>query len=141
MLIFPRVYYHFCVESVTTGTYNFVSAILNVAFSEASILSLAFTGGLTLGLAFLAAFVVISVKTQFSDKVKARDTWQFIKSMSKVLQKLLKCFNGTTISRLFLVFVFSCSVFSPFSLFVFDVLSVILLLYLKDSEFVMGSAL
>ena len=55
-----------------------------------------------------------------------------INGMFKVLQKLLKCFNGTTILRFFLVFVFSCLVFSPTSRFAFDVFPVILLLYLKD---------
>ena len=38
-------------------------------------------------------------------------------------------------------FVFPCSVLSPSSWFAFDVFPVILLLYLKDSKFVMGSAL
>ena len=45
-----------------------MSVILNVALVGASILSLASTGGSALGLAFLAACVVISVKTQFSDQ-------------------------------------------------------------------------
>ena len=53
-------------------------------------------------------------QTQFSDQFKVKNTSQLIKGMSKRLQKLLKCFNGTTISSFFLVFVFSCSVFLPF---------------------------
>ena len=54
---------------------------------------------------------------------------------------MLKCFNGTTISRFFLIFVFLCSVFTPFFRFIFDVFHVILVLYLNDAEFVIGSAL
>ena len=92
-----------------------MSVILNVILVGASILSLASTGGSALGLAFLAAYVVISVKIQFSDQVKVRDTSQLLKGMSKLLQKFLKCFSGTTISRFFLVFVFPCSVFSSSS--------------------------
>ena len=103
------------VDKVTTGTCNFVSVILNVAFVGASIFSLASTRGSALGLSFLADYVVISVKTLFSDQVKMRDTSQLIKGMSKAFQTLLKCFNGATTSRIFLAFVFSCSVFSPFS--------------------------
>ena len=45
------------VDKVTTGTYNFVSVILNVAFVETFIAGIA---GSTLG---LAAYVMISVKT------------------------------------------------------------------------------
>ena len=115
--------------------------ILNAAFVGASILSLASTGGSGSGLAILAACVVISVKKQFSDQVKVRDTSQLIKGMSKPLQKLLNYFNGTAISKFYLVFVFPCSVFSPSSWFAFDVFPVILFLHLKDSEFVMGCAL
>ena len=89
------------VDKVTTATYNFVSVILNVAFAGASILSVASTEGSTLELAFLAVYFVISIKTEFSDHAKVRHTSQAINGMSKVLQKLLKCFNGTTISRFF----------------------------------------
>ena len=121
------------IDKVTTGTYNFVSVILNVAFVGASVLSLA---GLS-PWASLAVCVVISVKTRFSDHVKVNDTSQLIEVMSKALQKLLNYFNGTTISRFFLIFVFPCSV--PW--LAFDAFPVILHLYLKDSEFVIGSAL
>ena len=62
------------VDKVTTGAYNFVSIILNIAFVGASIFYLASTGGSALGLAFLAVCVVISVKTQLSDHVKVTDT-------------------------------------------------------------------
>ena len=71
----------FSVDKVTTGIYKFVSVIGNVAP----------VGGLIAGLArlshwaALAVCVVISVKTQFSDQVKVRDTSQLIKGMSKVL--------------------------------------------------------
>ena len=83
----------------------------------------------------------ISAPTLQLIKGMSKDTSQLIKGMSKVFQKLLKCLNGTTILRFFLVFVFPCSVFSPSSWFAFDVFSIILLFYLKDSVFVMGSAL
>ena len=117
----------------TTGTYNFVSAILNIALVWARIAGPA--GVPPLGA--LSSCVVISVKTQFLNHVKVKDTSQLIQDMSKGLQKLLKYFNGTTISRFFLVFVFPSWV----PLFASDVFLVILLLYLKDSEFVIGSAL
>ena len=86
-------------------TYNFVSAIWNVAFVGAFIAGLA---GLS-AWAALANCVVISVKPQFSDQVKVKNTSQLIKGTSKLLQKL--CFIGTTISRFLLAFVFLCSVF------------------------------
>ena len=86
------------VDKVTTEVYNFMSFVLNVAFVEASILSLASTGGSALGLTFLTLCVVISVKTQFLDQGKIKDPSQLIKGMSRLLQKLLKYFSGTTIS-------------------------------------------
>ena len=95
---------------MTTGTYNFVSVILNVAFIGASVLSLDSTGGSALGLTLLVFCVVISVKTQFSVHVKIKDISQLIKGMSRLSQKLFKYFNGITILRFFLVFVFPCSV-------------------------------
>ena len=67
----------FSFDKVTTGTYNFVSVILNVA-----------PDGLT--------FAVISAKTQFLDQVKINSTSQLINGISKLLQKLLKCFSGIT---------------------------------------------
>ena len=84
---------------------------------------------------------LILVKTQFSGQVKIKDASQFIKGMSQVFQKLLECFNGTKISRFFLIFVFPCSIFTPFSRFAFEVLPVILVLYLNDAEVVIGFAL
>ena len=118
-----------------------MSTILNVAFAGASIVSLAFTGGSVLELAFLASCVVISVKTYFSDQVKVRDTSQLIKDISKVLQELVKCFNGTTMSRFcFSLCIILLSVFAAFWL-TFDGFPEILLSYLKDSEFVIGFAL
>ena len=105
------------VDKVTTGTYNFVSVILNVAFVGAFLAGLA---GL-FSYASTAACVVILVKTQFSDQVKVKDTSQLIKGMSKVLQKLLKCFNGTTISRFFFSLCIFLLMFPPFSWFTFDI--------------------
>ena len=78
-----------------------MSVILNVAFAGASILSVASTEGSALELAFLAVYFVISIKTEFSNHVKVRHTSQSINGTSKVLQKLLKYSNGTTISRFF----------------------------------------
>ena len=126
------------VDEVTTGTYNFVSVTLNVPLVGAFIADLA---GLSPWTALAACVVISAVKTHFLDQVKVRDTSQLIKGVSKLLQKLLKCFNGATISRFLLVFVFPCSAFSPSSWFAFDVFSVILLFYLKDSEIVMGFVL
>ena len=111
------------------------------------VLNGAFVGGLIAGYAGLsscaatAACVIISVKNQFPDQVKVRDTSQLISGVFNVLQKLLKCFNGTIISILFLVFLSPYSMFSSFSCFAFNVFPVILLLYLKNLEFVIGSAL
>ena len=70
---------------------------------------------------------VVCVKTQFLDQVKIKDTSQLINSMLKPLQKLLKCFNGTTILAFVIV------------LLLFGVFPVILVLYLKDLEFLMSS--
>ena len=86
------------VDKVTTGTYNVVSAILNVAFVGSSI---AATAGSASG---SSSLVVLLVNTQLSDHVKIRFTSQLINGVSSVLQKLLKCFNGTTISTYFSVF-------------------------------------
>ena len=77
--------YHFWLIKLQQE-HTILCVILNVAFVGASILSLASTGGSTLGLAFLAACVAISVKTQFSDQIK--DTSQLIKGMFKVFQQL-----------------------------------------------------
>ena len=97
-----------------------MSVILNVTFVGASILSLA---GLS-PWAVLVVYIAISVKTQFSVHVKVKDNSQLIKDMLQVPPKLLRYFNGTTVSRFFLVFVFPCSV----PLFAFDIFPVILLL-------------
>ena len=116
---------------------KFCVCYLKFAPLGASVLSLACTRGSALGLVFLAACVVISVKTQFSDQVKTRDTPQLIKGMSKVFPKLLKCFNETTISR-FHNFLAQC--FHRFLDLHFMFFPVMLLLYFKDSKFVMEIA-
>ena len=82
---------------MATGTYNFVSFILNVTFVG---LLTAATAGSASGSASLVALLVI---TQFSDQVKIRFILQLINGISNVLQKLLKCFNGTAISISFSV--------------------------------------
>ena len=61
------------VDKVTTGTEKFVSVIVNVGFQSA-----------TLEL----------IITQFSDQVKISLASQFIKGISRVLQKILRYFNG-----------------------------------------------
>ena len=86
---------------MTTGTYNFVSFILNVPFSG---LLTASTAGSASGSASLVTLLVI---TQFSDQVKMRFISLLIQGISSVFQKLLKCFNGTTISTSFSVLLLS----------------------------------
>ena len=73
-----------------------------------------------------ASRTVSSVIRQFEDQFKFKDTSQLIHGISNVLQKLFKCFNGTENST---AFVFPSLVVFP----------VILVLYLKDSEFVIES--
>ena len=85
------------VDKVTTVTYNVVSFISNIEFVR---LLTAAPGGFTSGSASLVALLVI---TQFSDQVKIRFISQLINGISNILQKLLKCFNGTTISTSFSV--------------------------------------
>ena len=109
-------------DKVTTGTYNFVSVILNASF----------VGAFIAGLFPYASLVVISIKTQFLDHVKIRFTSQLITGISKVLQKLSKCFSSTTISTSSITLLLSL-------LFVFFPTK--LLLYLNDAEFAIGPAL
>ena len=73
---------------------------------------------------------VISAKTQFFDQVKISSTSKLISRISKLLQKLLKCFSGITISVSFLPTLFaSYSSSLAATLKVFPVY-----LFLKDSE-------
>ena len=64
--------------------------------------------------------------TQFCDQFRSRVTSQFINGISRVLQKLLKCFNGKTIFT--------------FAILALLVLSVIPDLNLNDLESVMLSS-
>ena len=107
----------FSFDKVTTGTYKFVSVILNVAPDGAII------GGLR------TAFTDISAKAQFFDHVKFNSTSQLINGISKLLQKLLKSFNGTTTFT---------SVNESLSWGGFPTM---LVLYLKDSELVESGSL
>ena len=102
----------FSFDEVTTGMYNFVSVILNVAPDGGTI------GGLR------TAFTDISAKTQFFDHVKINSISQLINGISKLLQKLLKYFKGITTSASV-----NKSLFG-------DVFHTILVFYLKDSELV-----
>ena len=76
---------------------------------------------------WLGSSVLLSVITQLLDRIKVKDTSQLISGISNVFQKLRKCFNGIE-NWTFLVF--------P----LLAVLPVILVLYLKDLEFVIESA-
>ena len=87
----------FSFDKVTTGTYNFVSVILNSNPVGATIA----------GLSPCAALTVISAKTQFLDQVKINSTSQLISGIFKLLQKLLKCFSGIATSVSFLPTLFA----------------------------------
>ena len=82
---------------MTTATYNFASLILNVAF--VGLLTAATAGSVSRS----ASLVALLVITQFSDQLKIRFISQLINGISSVLQKLLKYFDGTTISTSFSV--------------------------------------
>ena len=99
----------FSFDKVTTGTYNFVSVILNVALDGATIAGSA------------SASTVISAKAQFFVQVKIISTSQLINGIFKLLQKLLKCFNGTTTS-------------ASVNESLFSVFPTMLVLHSKDSE-------
>ena len=118
----------FSADKVTTGRYDFVSFILNVAPVGALV------GGLSRlsPCAGTAALLIISVKIQFLDHVKVKDTSQLINDTCNVLQKLLRHFNRTTISTFSITLLLSLLLFGAFP--------IILLLYLNDSKFVIGSA-
>ena len=105
----------FLADKLTTGTYNLQSVILKTAF----------IGLLVPATAGSASLVILLVNTQFSDQVRVKDTSQLINGMSSVLQKLLKYFNGTTIST------------SSFSTLLPSNFPVILDLYSKDFESLM----
>ena len=87
---YSKGFLSFSVVKVTTGMYNFVLVIWNYNSVGATI-----AGGSSL---FPTALTVISAKTQFLDQVKINSISQLIYGISKVLQILLKCFNGKTIS-------------------------------------------
>ena len=74
-----------------------MSLILNIAF-----VGLLIPAGLLLAPATLC---ILSVITQFACHVKFKDTSQLINSMSNVLQKLVKYFNGTIISTFFSILI------------------------------------
>ena len=103
-----------CFDKVALGTYNFVSVICNVAFFVLTIAGLS---------PCAANKTVPCVKTQLLDQVKVKDTSQLSSGILKLLQKLIKCSNITTISA------------SAIVLLLFGVFPVILVSYLKDSQF------
>ena len=70
----------FSVDKVTTGTYNFVSVILNVAFF----------GSIVAGLSPCADnTTVLCDKTQVLDKVKVKDTSQLINDILSCLSAVM----------------------------------------------------
>ena len=75
-----------------------MSVILNVAFVG---LLIPTTAGL-FPCAEKALLYALLVITQFLDQFKIKDTSQLINGVSSALHKLLKYFNGRTISTLFL---------------------------------------
>ena len=102
----------FTSDKVTTGTYNFVTFVLNIAPEGTAIA----------GLAPCAILAVISAKTQFLEQVKINSTSQLINGIFKALHKLLKFLSGIT------TFAFVNESLSS------GVFPTILVLYLKDSE-------
>ena len=89
------------VNKVTTGTYTLVPVILNVA-------SVGLSTSATAGLPpreGTASLVALPVNTKFLDQAKIKDTSKLINGISNVLQKLLKYFNGKTISISFVLLV------------------------------------
>ena len=73
-------------------------------------------------LLFPVAVTVISAKAQFFDQDKINSISQLINAIFKVLQKLPKCFSGTT------------TLMSSNASLLFGVFPVLFVLYLKDSE-------
>ena len=104
----------FSFDKVTTGTYSFVSFILNVTPDGATIS----------GLSPYPSLVVISAKIQFLDQVKINCTSQLINGIFKALQKSLKYFSEIT------TFTFVNESLSS------GVFPTAFVLYLKDSELV-----
>ena len=84
------------VDKVTTGTYNFISAILNVTFVG---LSIAATAG---SASEFASLVALLVNTKFSVHVKIRFISQLINGTFNVLQKLLNVLMAQQFQLLFL---------------------------------------
>ena len=82
----------FSADKVTTETYNLQSVILKTTFVG---LLIPATAGSASGSASLVALLV---NTQFSDYVRFKVTSQLINGKFNDLKKLLKYFNGTTIS-------------------------------------------
>ena len=87
----------FSFDKLRTGTYNFVSAILNSNPVGATIA----------GLLPCASLSVVSAKTQFLDQVKINSTSQLTTGIFKLSQKLLKYFSGITPSVSFLPTLFA----------------------------------
>ena len=109
---YSKRFMSFPFDKVTTGTCNFESVTLNFAPDGATIA----------GLLPSASLAAISTKTQFFDQVKISSNSQLISGIFKLLQRLLKCFNGITTSA-FVNESLSSGVFAT-----------IFILYLRDSE-------
>ena len=91
VLNYSKSFLSFSVDKVTTGTYNFVSVIWNIA-----------PVGETSFHLFVITLLSMLVITHSLGQGKIKDTSQLINGISKVLQKLLRYFNGTAISTSFL---------------------------------------
>lgn len=77
---------------MTTGTYIFAYSIASVVLVG----KLSKTAGLS-SYEALTSRLSMLVITQILDQVKIRFTSQFIRGIFSAFQKLLKCFNDTTI--------------------------------------------
>lgn len=77
---------------MTTGTYIFAYSIASVVLVG----KLSKTAGLS-SYEALTSRLSMLVITQLLDQVKIRFTSQFIRGIFSAFQKLLKCFNDTTI--------------------------------------------
>ena len=72
-------------DKVTTGTYNFVSLIVQIILLALSALAISLS-------------LPVADKAHYFAHQSFNSTLQLINGISSDLQKLLKCFNGTTIA-------------------------------------------
>ena len=119
------------IDNVTTGTSSLALFVWNSA-PVVCIASLTWTGGLALGLPAIAGVIDISDTIHSSDHDKSIPIWQLINGKSRDLQKLLKYFNGTTISAFNIFLLFHIFFGVPpiyFVIYSKDLLAIVLLLF------------